>query len=802
MPVTYAVVGATTPTTAWLRPKVTEGPVVAHVATDASFGSYTTHGPVTPSNSIASISVSDLAPNTRYFYRFALNGTIDHQVIGEFRTHPPLDQPAEFTIAASSCAGNNATYPDTTGGALVPAYISNHPVFEQIASRRPLMFFHMGDMHYYNIGSSRVPDATTANYRRAFDDVFLQSRQHNLYRNVATAYVYDDHDFGPNDSDGLAAGRDVVTQVYRERWPHYALGEGPGANPIYQTWKIGRIQFVMLDSRAERSPNSTPDNPSKTLLGDTQIEWLRNVLETTTAKALVIVNPSQWMGTGIDTWASFTYERDRLIEMFQETGWINRMLMVSGDVHSLGIDTGGNSPGGIPVFQFASIDSSFGGPQYQYDTGPTLPGRGQYGTLHFKDNGTSIQITGTCMVGNQAWRSHMFAIQVAPDEIPIDDNPPQPPPAISPELTWYGCNLTTGQIIDEIPEVRGDIGRIIGAVTTASLEIPIPIAGQSSRRASIMGCTTKWWNFLVAVANGVPVWSGIVTYRSIGSDATIKVTCATPEVYFGERYIRDHGWNSLDEAQIMLHLIQDAEQYEGQWRGLNLLLDAPNTGVKRERTYFDSENKRVLDGLEELMAIEDGAEWTVDTVWSNEDRQGFRFVFRVRREIGRRAANPNVQFVASLPSFDSVSAGNATYEQTQDGSNGKQANVVIAYSSGEGDDKPISSRQIDTQQLNAGALVREHRYQPSNNITDQRTLDAHARAELARIKLGSEILHIESAYNAEPRLGYDWDLGDDVAWDLKGHAHPDGLIGRGRVVGWTLNAESLIVKPILWSDDG
>lgn len=802
MPVTYAVVGATTPTTAWLRPKVSGSSVEAQVSTDNGFSSYTTFGPVTAVDSIASISLSALEADTDYYYRFKVDGVLDEIISGHFKTHPPLDQPADFTIAAASCAGNAASYPDTTGGALVPAQVSNHPVFSTIASLRPLMFLHMGDMHYYNIGAATyVPTASVGNYRRAIDDVFLQSRQHNLYRNVATAYVYDDHDFGPNDSDSLAAGRNNVISVYQERWPHYGLGSGGGNNPIYQTWKIGRVQFVALDSRADRNPNSMPDSPDKTLLGSAQKEWLRSVLETSTAKALVVINPSQWNGSGADTWDSFSFERDELITMFSQTGWINKMIMVSGDVHSLGIDTGGNSPGGIPLFQFASLDSSFGAPESQYDTGMTLPGRGQYGTLRFNDLGDTLEITGSCMVGSSLWRRHTVIVQVLPDEVPVDPTPAQPPPALSPRLTWYACNLGTGRIIEEIPEVQGDISRIIGTATTTSLTVPIPLAGAIARRQSLVGATTKWESLIVAVGNNVPVWSGVVTFQTLGTSPDIKLSCATPEAYFNERYIGDHGWTNLDESQVMLQLVADAEKYDGKWRGLNLILDAPNTGTLRTRTYKDSENKRVKDGLEELMAVEDGAEWTINTVWADENRQGFRLVFTVRKELGRRSDNPDVEFTASVPSFDSVSSANATYELANDGSNGKQANIVKAYSSGEGDDKPKSSVQIDTAQLDAGAVVREYRYQPSNNIDKQSELNAHAKEALARMKSGSTKLDIESAYNAFPRLGYDWDLGDDVAWDLKGHAHPNGLIGRGRVVGWSLNTSALTVKPILWSPD-
>lgn len=363
-------------------------------------------GPTAPTDDLmVRLDADGLAPDAAYHYGLELDGELDTAVMGGFRTHPVLGAPADFTIAASSCAGSRPRHPGE-GAVAVSQALSNHPVFDTIRALDPLMFLHLGDMHYYDIGSgTQVPGHDLAAYRGAYDDVFAQSRQHRLYRSVATQYSWDDHDFGPNDSDASHPGRDSACRVYRERVPHYPLADDHG---IWQQWKIGRIHFVMLDVRSFRCP----DAPHQTMLGTAQKDWLAEVLTHSTAKFLVVTSGSRWFDdTSPDTWDSFRDERDALIELFDATGWRERMCILAGDVHATAIDTGGNSPGGIAVFQFASLDST---PhievQHHYDTGPSRPGRNQYGTVRFTDDGDSITITGVAFCGDEPVNSHQWRV--------------------------------------------------------------------------------------------------------------------------------------------------------------------------------------------------------------------------------------------------------------------------------------------------------------------------------------------------------------------------------------------------------
>jgi len=327
-----------------------------------------------------------------------------------------------------------------------PTPCPNHPVFDVMRARALaedwLQFIHLGDLHYRDI-SINDPDA----YRQAYHDVLTfngtlgaDARQGRFYRAVPIAYVWDDHDYGPNNSDRTHVGRAAAATVYREIVPHYPLPAGSGDAPIYQSWQIGRVLFVASDVRWARDPNLLPDNdPSnpKTMLGEQQKRWLERILRNSSAQALVWVMPSQWLSdqgdvrnVGIsysgadysnDSWWRFRRERAELVDLLGDLGWLDRMVMLQADKHALSMSSGPNNPwGGFPLFMFASLDASYSDhPEGQYDIGQS-PGRGRYGTLRVVDSGHTIALHGTGYIGDTVWRSYTAYAHVEPRVLALD----------------------------------------------------------------------------------------------------------------------------------------------------------------------------------------------------------------------------------------------------------------------------------------------------------------------------------------------------------------------------------------------
>lgn len=407
------MVGATTDNGATFVAKVDGGgPVRVAVADNGDMTNPVfTSSQVVDAQGVAKVSITGLDPATRYWWQTEDNSVIDISVTGRFQTHPTLGQPASFTIAAASCAGLGSAFPGS-GSELASDRLSDHPVFDTVRQTDPLMFVHLGDIHYYDLGSDLhgiVGGGSLANYRASYDDVLAQSRQAQLYREIPLAYTWDDHDFGPNDSDGTLIDKGNAATVYRERVPHYSLSD---SDAIYQSWQIGRVLFIASDIRYYRDPNGDPQGPSKTMLGAAQKAWLGGLLSSSSAEALVWFMGSQWLHpSGSDTWASFTDERQELADLFVEYGWADRMVMVYGDRHALGIDSGaGNDWGGFPVLMAASLDASpsVGDVAGAFDVLPNVGGRDQYGTIAVTDDGTIIKIALSAWRGTTLMGEYLF----------------------------------------------------------------------------------------------------------------------------------------------------------------------------------------------------------------------------------------------------------------------------------------------------------------------------------------------------------------------------------------------------------
>ena len=132
-------------------------------------------------------------------------------------------------------------------------------MLDEIARTDPLLFLELGDLHYRNLEAT-----DPAPFLGAFDDVLTRPGWAALLRRVPMAYVWDDHDYGPNDADSRSPTRPAARAAYRTAVPDF--GVAPGDAPVNQAFTIGRVRIVMTDGRSERTPAH--------MLGEAQTQWL------------------------------------------------------------------------------------------------------------------------------------------------------------------------------------------------------------------------------------------------------------------------------------------------------------------------------------------------------------------------------------------------------------------------------------------------------------------------------------------------------------------------------------------------
>ena len=319
--------------------------------------------------------VQGLQPDTDYFYGVEVGGVLRAEPVsrGQLRTFPLGS--GSFKIAFASCS--DLRKPDQRA-------------FDAIAAEKPLLFIHMGDLHYSDTDSTNPDD-----YRENYDAILNHPVQSALYRKVSLAYMWDDHDFAGNDSDGTAIGRDSARMVYRERTPHYPIAAAGGS--MAQSFTIGRVRVILTDLRSAASSASVREGVAKTKMGANQKAWFKQELINARDAGFPLtlwVCTMPWIGApapGNDAWDGYTTERTEIANFIRDNR-ITNLALLSGDMHGLAFDDGTHSDyatgGGAPltVLHAASLTHAGdvkGGP---YAGGPIIGGQ-QYGILEVFDTG-------------------------------------------------------------------------------------------------------------------------------------------------------------------------------------------------------------------------------------------------------------------------------------------------------------------------------------------------------------------------------------------------------------------------------
>jgi alkaline phosphatase D len=259
------------------------------------------------------ITVTGLAPATRYFYRLRVDGILDRYRLTPFWTRTAPAGRAPFRLAFGSCARHQLD--------------AEQPIFHAIAAAQPDVFFWLGDNIYADSASSWV---FAEDYRRQRSIASTLP----LMRSVPQLAIWDDHDFGINNSDATNPARAASLAAFRNYWanPGYGLPDVPG---VFFRYAWGGVDFFFLDGRYYRAPNSSPDGPDKSFLGRAQNDWLRHELLASRAPFKVLVCGSGWSiedGPQGDTWGAFLTERNALFDFIRDRR-IEGVFCLSGDTH-------------------------------------------------------------------------------------------------------------------------------------------------------------------------------------------------------------------------------------------------------------------------------------------------------------------------------------------------------------------------------------------------------------------------------------------------------------------------------------
>jgi alkaline phosphatase D len=257
----------------------------------------------------ATVTISSLSPSTSYRYRVARSGTLAPNRGGRFRTAPIRGQPAKFTMTLASCM--KFANPNQSSWNLV-ALID--PAFQLL----------IGDQVYADTSDHDIIWDHHVQYRTVPEFA-------NVIANTPTYAMWDDHDYGPDNSDGTLPGKADSLRAFQEVWANPPATGAPIEGAFYE-FQWADVDFFILDGRYHRSPNGAPNDNQKRMLGDEQFAWFEQRPLSSTATFKVIASGSTLEFSSNDGWRIYDFSRERLFRTIMDNG-IEGVVYLAGDPH-------------------------------------------------------------------------------------------------------------------------------------------------------------------------------------------------------------------------------------------------------------------------------------------------------------------------------------------------------------------------------------------------------------------------------------------------------------------------------------
>ena len=263
----------------------------------------------------------------------------------------------DFSIGFGSCAYiNQKGGYDRLGG---NPYGGGYEIFESIFEKDPDIFIWLGDAVYL-----REPDWTswTGILQRWTHGRSLPHLR-GLLATTPNYAIWDDHDFGPNNSGWDFWNKDLTTKAFTlfNGNPSAGLPTLPG---IFTFFNYGDVNFYLMDNRYYRDgeEHHKAFDREKDLLGKEQVDWLISSMKYRQVQSTDGWSPSYPANFNIvclgntviadngsgDGYQLYDEEWQYLVDRIMAEG-IDGVVFLSGDVHYSEVSilelTGGGDPG-------------------------------------------------------------------------------------------------------------------------------------------------------------------------------------------------------------------------------------------------------------------------------------------------------------------------------------------------------------------------------------------------------------------------------------------------------------------------
>jgi alkaline phosphatase D len=276
------------------------------------------------------IILDKLVPGKKYSYNVFINNkkivlpyetSFSSKKLWQWREDAP-----DFKVAFGSCTYINETELDRPG----KPYGSGYSIFESLTKKNPDIMIWGGDNTYLREADW---DSKTGIYHRNTHSRSIKEIQPLLAKTQNFA-IWDDHDYGPNDSDRSFYNKHITQKAFKDFWANKSYGIGTAQTEgVFSTFNWGDAQFFLLDDRFFRSPQDRTTG-DKTMLGTTQFEWLIDALSSSIAGFKIIVIGGQVLNSVPDSenYGHYPEEKEKLLKEITDNK-IKGIFFLTGDRH-------------------------------------------------------------------------------------------------------------------------------------------------------------------------------------------------------------------------------------------------------------------------------------------------------------------------------------------------------------------------------------------------------------------------------------------------------------------------------------
>ncbi len=277
---------------------------------------------------VAKLIADQVIPGKKYKYEVYINNyKIERNYAMEFQTQELWKwrtDPPDVKFVIGSCSYINEPKFDRPG----KPYGSNFEIFNSINKKKADFMLWLGDNTYLREPdwNSRTGFIKRYSHTRAFPELqpLLASTHHYA--------TWDDHDYGPNNSDGSFWLKETASEIFKLFWgnPNYNVTGKGGITGFFQ-WSD--LDFFLLDNRYHRTANNNLTG-NRQMLGKDQIDWLINALSFSQASFKFVAVGGQMISNGAvyENYATYPDERKYLLDKIREAK-IEGVIFLDGDRH-------------------------------------------------------------------------------------------------------------------------------------------------------------------------------------------------------------------------------------------------------------------------------------------------------------------------------------------------------------------------------------------------------------------------------------------------------------------------------------